>query len=60
MLVKQKSNWRIQKNAKTRQQNKKAYLMPPSRHGHFHLILILHLKMVDLQQKHENTAIHWL
>ena len=42
------SNWRFRKNVKTCLQNKKLYLMPPSRHGHFHLILILPVKMVEL------------
>ena len=46
------SNWRFRKNVKTRLQNKKSYLMPPSRHGHFHPILILPVKMVELPQQH--------
>ena len=53
------SNWRFQKIIKTCLQNKKAYL-PPSRHGHFHLILILPLKMVELLHQHANTTVHWL
>ena len=36
------SNWHFRKNVKTCLQNK-AHLMPPSRHGHFHRILILFL-----------------
>ena len=43
-----KSNWRFRKKLKTCLQNKKSYLMPPSRHGHFHMILILPVKMVEL------------
>ena len=34
--------------------------MPRSRHGHFHPILILHVKMVELPQQHGNTTAHWL
>ena len=34
-------NWGFRKNVKTCLQNKKSYLMPPSRHVHFHPILIL-------------------
>ena len=49
------SNWRFRKNVKTSLQNKKSYLMPPSRHGHFHPILILPVMMVELPQQH---AIH--
>ena len=30
------------------------------KHGHFHLILILPLKMVELLQQHANTTVHWL
>ena len=54
------SNWRFQKNVKTCLQNKKSYLMPPSRHGHFQPILILPVKMVKLLQQHANTAVYWL
>ena len=43
---------------KTCLQNKKSYLMPPSRHYHFHLILILPMKMVELVQQHANTTVH--
>ena len=46
------SNWHFRKNVKTCLQNKKLYLMPPSRHGHFHPISILPVKMVELLQKH--------
>ena len=45
---KTESNWGFQKNVKTGLQNKKSYLMPPSRHGHFHPILILPVKMIEL------------
>ena len=41
------SNWRFQKNVKTCLQNKKSYLIPPSRDGYFHRILILPVKMVE-------------
>ena len=34
--------------------------MPHSRHGHFHLILILSVKMVELPQQPANTTVHWL
>ena len=54
------SNWCFQKNVKTFPQNKKLYLMPPSRHGHFRLILILPVKMVELSQQHAYTIAHWL
>ena len=47
------------KNVKTCLENKKVYLMPHSRHGHFHLILIFLVKMVELLQQHANT-VHWL
>ena len=53
------SDWRFQKNVKTCLQNK-LHLMPPSSHGHFHLILILPVKMVLLLQKHANITVHWL
>ena len=52
------SNWSFGKNVKTCLQNKKAYLMPPSRRGHFHLILILPVRMVELPQQHANTTAH--
>ena len=59
MLVsKTESNWLFQKNVKTCLQNKKLYLMPPSRHGHFHPILFLYVKMVELVQQHANTTVH--
>ena len=53
-------NWRFRKNVKTCLQNKKSYLMPPSRHGHFHLILILPVKMVELPQQNANITVYWL
>ena len=34
--------------------------MPPSRHGHFHPILILPVKIVELPQQHANTTVYWL
>ena len=34
--------------------------MPPLRHGHFHDILILPVKMVELLQQHANTTVYWL
>ena len=34
--------------------------MPPSRHGHFHPILIFPLQMVELLQQHTNTTVHCL
>ena len=52
------SIWR--KNAKTCLQNKKSYLMLPSRHDQFHPILILLVKMVKLPQQHANTTVRWL
>ena len=54
------SNWRFRKNVKTFLQNKKSYLMPLSRHGHFHPILVLPVKIVELPQQHANITIHWL
>ena len=54
------SNWHFQKNVKTCLQNKKSYLMLLSRHDHFHLILILHVKIVKLLQQHASTTVHWL
>ena len=30
------------------------------KHGHFHPILILPLKMAELPQQHANTTVHWL
>ena len=50
------SNWSFRKNVKTCLQNKKSYLMPPSRHSHFHLILTLPVKMIELTQHHANTT----
>ena len=54
------SNWRFRKIIKTCIQNKKAYLMPPSRHGHFHAISIFPSKIVELLHQHANTPVHWL
>ena len=54
------SNWHFRKNAKTCLQNKKSYLMPPIRHGCFHPILIVPVKMVELPQQHAKTTVHWL
>ena len=51
------SDWRFWKNVKTCLENKNFYLMPPSIHGHFHLILILPVKVVFLLQKHANTKV---
>ena len=50
------TDWRFWKNV-TCLQNKKAHLMPTSRHGPFHPILILPLKMVELPQQHANTTV---
>ena len=54
------SNWNFRKNVKGYLQNKKLDRIPPSRHDHFHLILILLVKMVELPQQHANTTVHWL
>ena len=54
------SNWRFRKNVKTCLQKKKFYLMSLSKHGHFHPILILHLKIVKLPQQHASTTVHCL
>ena len=54
------SNRRFQKNVTTCLQNKKLYLMPLSRHGHFHPILIFHVKIVKLLQQYASTTVHWL
>ena len=35
--------------------NKKAYVMPPSRHGHFHSILDGQVTAANA-----NTTVHWL
>ena len=48
------SNCRFPKSVKTCPQNKKAHLMPPSRHGHIHSISILPVKMAELPQQHVN------
>ena len=58
-VSKTESNLRFQKNVKTCLQNKKVYLMPPSKDGQFHPILILPVKMIELLQQHANT-VHWL
>ena len=55
-----KGIWHFRKNVKTCLQHKKSYLMPPSRHDHFHPVLILPVKMVELPQQHANTIVHWL
>ena len=52
------SNQHFRKNVKTCLQNKKSYLMLPSRHGHFQPILILPVKMAELPQQHANTTVH--
>ena len=54
------SNCPFQKNMQTCLQNEKLYLTMPSRHGNFHLILILPVKMVNLPQQHANATAHWL
>ena len=53
------SNWHFRKNVKTCLQNKKPYLMPPSRHGHFHPILLLPVRMVELPNQQANPTVHW-
>ena len=58
--MKQKVISVFEKNVRTFLRNKKAYLMPSSRHGHFHPILILLVKMVELPQQHAITTVHWL
>ena len=50
------NNRRFRKYVKTCLQNKKLYLMSPLRHGHFHLVLILPVKMVQLSQQYANTT----
>ena len=59
-VSKAESNWCLRKNIKTCLQNKKAYMMPPSRHGDFYPILMLHVKMVELPQQHANTTVSYL
>ena len=54
------SNWRFRKNVKAYLPNKKLYLLPPSRHGHFYPISILPIKMVELPQQHANTTVRSL
>ena len=46
------SNSHLCKNIKTCLKNKKVSLRLPLKHGHFHLILILPVKMVELLQQH--------
>ena len=41
-------------------QSKKLYLMSPSRHNHFHPILDLPAKMVELPHQHAKTYVYWL
>ena len=53
------SKWRFRKNVKTCLHNKKSHLMPLSRHGHFHPILILHVKIVKLPQQHASTTVQF-
>ena len=60
MLRKQNAIDIFEKNVKKGLQNKKSYLMPPSRHGNFHLFLILPVQMIKLPQQHANTTVHWL
>ena len=59
-VSKTESNWRFQKNLKTCLQDKKSYLMSPSRYGHFHPVVILPVKMVKILQEHADTTVHWL
>ena len=54
------SSWHFRKNLKACLQSKKSYLMPPSRHRHFHPILILPVKMVKLLEPDANTTVLWL
>ena len=56
---KTEGNGHFRKNVKAYLQNKKMYLMLPSRHGCFHQILIFPVKMTELLQQHANT-VHWL
>ena len=58
-VSKTESKQHFEKNVKTCLQNKKVYLMLPSRYGYFHPILILPVKMIELRQQHTNT-VHWL
>ena len=59
-LSETESYWHFQKNVKTCLQNKKSYLVPLSRHSHFHLIIILPVKMIELMQQHANSTVQWL
>ena len=52
------SNWHFRKNVKKCLQNKKSYLMLPSRHGPFHAIVILPVKIVEIPKQHANTTVH--
>ena len=52
-------NWCFRKNVKTCLQNKKADGVS-SRRGHFHPILILPVKMVELPQQHASTTVYCL
>ena len=54
------TNRNFRENVKACLQNKKFCLMSPSRYGHFHPILILPVKMVELLEKHVSTTVHWL
>ena len=44
-------NWHFRQNV--------FYLVLLSRHGYFHQILILLVKMVELLQQHTNTSVNW-
>ena len=52
------SNLRFRKNVKTCLQNMKSYLISLSRHGYFHPILNLHVKIVKLPQQNTSTTVH--
>ena len=54
---KRERNCSFRENVNTCLQNKKTYLMVPLSHGHFHPILILHAKMVELPQQHANATV---
>ena len=38
----------------------KQEIVSDARHGHFHPILILPVKMIELLQQHANTTVNWL
>ena len=59
-VIETESYWRFRKNVKAYLPNKKLYLIPSSRNGHFYPILILPVKMVELPQQHANTTVRWL